>query len=112
MMLRSLPAPIVRKINSMKNLSPCQRRRLNWLKEVFRKEGRIAPGTSGQEVKYLYRLEAGRRRYRWRKRPSISEQKEWEEARKKADPYSNFSIEEILANLSRKRDEQNEVSEK
>jgi hypothetical protein len=104
--------PIMRKIKSQKNLSPCQRERLKGLKERFKKEGIIPPETSLQEVRYLYRLEAGRRRYRWRKRPSISEQKEWEEARKEADPYSNFSIEETLANLSRKRDEQNEVSEK
>jgi hypothetical protein len=33
------------------------------------------------------------------------------EARRKADPYLNLSIEEILANLSRKKDEPSEVSE-
>ena len=111
-MMRCYDIPIMRKITSQKNLSPRERERLTRLKEIFRKENRIPPETSRQEMKYLFRLEAGRKRYRERKKPSIFEWMEWQEARKKADPYSNFSIEEILANLSRKRDEQNEVSEK
>jgi hypothetical protein len=104
--------PIIRKITSLRSLPPCERRRLKALKEIFREEGRIPLGTSRQEVKYLYRLEAGRKRYRWRKRPSISERMEWEETRREADPYSNRSIEEILTSLSGRRPEQDERSEK
>jgi hypothetical protein len=103
--------PITRKITSLKRLSPCERMRLKDLKEIFREEGRIPLGTSRFEVKYLYRLERGRRRYLCRKRPSLSELKEWEEARKKVDPYANLSLDEILALLGREKDEQGEGSQ-
>lgn len=104
--------PIVRKIRSVRDLSPSERSRLKRLKEIFRKEGRIPPGTSLQEMRYFYRIQAGRRRYQWRKGPSILERKEWEEARKRTDPYSNLSIEEILAQLAGKKDEQSGESGK
>ena len=103
--------PIWRKITSMKKLSSNEQRRLKRLKEIFRKEGRIPPGTSRFEVKYLYRLEAGRRRHQWKKRPTISEQEELEEAKKIADPSRDRTIEEILASMARKKDEQGEGSE-
>ena len=81
------------------------------LKEIFREKEIIAPEASLQEMKYLLRLEAGRKRYRWRKRPSIIEWKEWQKTRKKTDPYSNLSMEEILALLARKAEEQSGGSE-
>jgi hypothetical protein len=102
----------MRRITSLKNLLPSQRRRLKRLNEIFKEEKRIPPGTSLFEMKYLYRLERGRKRYQWRKRPSISQFKEWLEAKKKIDPFSNLSIEEILASMARRKDEQGEGSEK
>ena len=107
MMLRNLPAPIMKKITSMKNLTPCQRRRLARLKETFRREGRIPLGTSTQEMKYLFRLEAGRRRYRRRRHLFFTDN----EMPPQKTPW-DCNIEEALALLSRKRNEQNEVPEK
>jgi len=95
--------PIMRKITSQKNLSPRERERLKGLKEIFRKEGIIAPGTSFQEMRYLLRLEAGRKRYMGRKRPSILEWKEWQESMKKANPLWDRPIEEILEVSARKK---------
>jgi len=102
--------PIMRKITSIKKLSPCERTRLKRLNERFRGEGMIPLGTSRFEIKYLYRLERGRRRYQWRKRPSIFERKEWEEAKNSADPSCDQMIEEILASMGRKKGEQSEVA--
>lgn len=112
MMLQNEAAPIMRKISSRKNLSPRERERLNWLKGIFRREGRIPLGTSLQEMRYLLRLEAGRKRYRWRKRPSISERKEWEAAMRSAYPSLDRPIEEIFASMSNKNAERSGVSEK
>jgi len=107
MMLENGTTPIMKKIMSMKNLSSSQRGRLNWLKEVFRKEGRIPLGTSTQEMKYLFRLETGRRRYRRSRHLSFINN----EAPPQETPW-DCNIEEALALLSRERNEQNEVPEK
>jgi hypothetical protein len=77
------------------------------MKALFRKEGRIPLEASIQEVKYLHKLEGGRKRYRWRKGLSVSSHFPF------APPISPFpidkeaggeeevkeTIEEILARL-------------
>jgi len=104
--------PIMRKITSQRNLSPCQRERLKGLKERFRKEGIIPYGTSLQEMRYLLRLEAGRKRYRVRRGHPFLSGKEWQEAMKRTYPSWDRPIEEILESMSRKNAERNGVSEK
>lgn len=84
--------PIVRKITSMKNLFPSERRRLKRLREILRKERRIPLETSFQERKYLLRLEAGRNRYQRRRQRMKMEMEMWERMGER--PTS--SIEEIL----------------
>ena len=123
MMLRNGATPIMRKITSMKNLSPCQRERLNRLKGIFRKEGRIPLGTSTQEIKYLYKLEAGRRLYWWRRQLSPVHKKRTPEERKSLKeldealkeeypPWDELTIEEELASLPKTSNEQDKGPEK
>lgn len=139
-MLENESTPIMEKIASLKNLSPCQRRRLNRLKQIFRRENRIPPETSLQEMKYLFGLES-RRRYYQRKRHLFpftqrrtpekrKELKElWESLESAYPPWfeeeplseteqdETFdppweTFEEDLEPLPEGRHEQNEVSEK
>jgi len=112
MMLENESTPIMEKITCQKNLSPCQRRRLNRLKEIFRKEGRIPLETSLQEMRYLLRLEAVRKRYRRNRWATIPNQRDWKEATKSVDPHSDCTIEEILAQLARQSEKQSGGSEK
>jgi hypothetical protein len=113
--------PIVRKITSIKNLSPGEQRRLKRLKEIFTKEGRSPLGTSMQEMKYLFRFEARRKSYqrrrhlfRFTQRRTPEKKKElkelWETLESAYPPWETF--EEELEPLSERRPEQNEVSEK
>jgi len=111
-MMECYDMPIMRKITSQKNLSPRERERLNRLKKIFREEGIIPPDTSLQEMRYLLRLEAGRKRYQRNRWPTISNQKAWKEVMKSADPSWDRPIEEILAQLAGKKDEQSGKPEK
>jgi hypothetical protein len=85
--------PITRKIRSMKSLWPWERRRLERLKEIFRKEGMLPRETTFWERRYLLRLERARRRY-WSKRrfhkrktPEMRRRlKEWREALERIYP--------------------------
>lgn len=109
--------PIVRKITSLKNLDPCHRRRIKRLKRIFREEGRIPLETSIQEMKYLLKLEAGRRRYRRRRsllkellRKKTPEMRESLRELEKALISMYPSVDEVLGSLARKRgDEREEV---
>ena len=103
--------PIMRKITSQRNLSPCQRRRLKRLAEIFRKEGRIPPESSFQEMRYLLRLETARRGYRRKRCLQFYNRIALEAAQKRADPSCDQPIEEILAPMARKKDEQQEEAE-
>lgn len=107
--------PVMRRIASVKNLLPSQRRRLKRLNEIFKEEGRLPLSTSVQEMRYLFRLEANRRRYRkkrWVRFHSRKEWKEWEEAVKRDNPLLDRPIEEILDLMTRKRDEHDKPPEK
>lgn len=69
--------PIGRKITSLKELIPRERMRLKGLIQILKTEGRIPPGTSFWEVRYLVKKEREWQRQQ-RKRENIAAAIKWE----------------------------------